>query len=54
MTGLEVQMTKLGTELDTKWKPKFSKIMEASGAQHIPDDVDKEFVQGHYAIMMSI
>jgi hypothetical protein len=54
MTGLEVQMKKLGIELDTKWKPKFCKIMEAPGVRPIPDDVHKDFVQDRYAIMMSI
>jgi hypothetical protein len=50
MTGLELPTKKLATELDTKWKPIFRKMMEAPGIQPLPNEVDEEFVQGSYTI----
>jgi hypothetical protein len=50
MTGSEMPTKTLVNELDTKWKPIFRKMMEATGVKPIPDDVDEDFVQGSYVI----
>ena len=50
MRGSELPSKKLATELDTKWKPIFRKMMEAPGIQPLPNEVDEEFVQGSYTI----
>ncbi len=50
MTCSKLPTKKLATELDTKWKPIFCKMMEAPGVWPLPDDVDKQFVQSSYII----
>jgi hypothetical protein len=53
MTGLELSTKKLATELDTKWKPLFCKMMEAPWIELLPDDIDEQFIESSYTITTS-
>ena len=49
MTGLELPTKKLATELDTKWKPIFCKMMEAPGVWPLPDHRSRgEFLERYF------